>query len=72
MRSSTALDALIAEMLGDVGKLHDEVKALQQSVQAAAQAEMGRTYRVAAVVVLAALLGGLAGGAAVAFILGPH
>jgi hypothetical protein len=73
MRSSTALDALIAELLGDVGALHNEVKALHESVQAAAKAEMGRTYRVAAVVALAALLGSLAGGAVVAFfILGPH
>jgi hypothetical protein len=72
MRGSTALDALITELLGDVGSLHDQVKALHQSVQAAAQAEMRRTYRVAAVVVVAALLGGLAGGAVVAFMLARH
>jgi len=66
----TALDALIAEMLGDVGKLHDKVEELHRSVQAAAKAEMGRAYRVAAVVAVAALLGGLAGGALVAALLG--
>lgn len=68
----TALDALIAEMLGDVGKLHDEVKALHQTVQAAAQAELARTRKVAALVAVAALVGGLAGGAVVALMIGPH
>jgi len=72
MRSSTALDALIAELLGDVGALHEAITALHQRVEAAAKAEMRRTYRVAAVVAVAALLGGLAGGAIVVFFLGPH
>lgn len=72
MRPGTALDALIAELLGDVGALHNEVKALHESVQAAAKAEMGRAYRVAAVIAVAALLGGLAGGAVVALILRSH
>jgi hypothetical protein len=32
--ASTAQEALIAELLGDVGKLHDEVKALRESLPA--------------------------------------
>ena len=35
MGESTALEALTAELLGDVGKLHDEIKALPAEVEKA-------------------------------------
>lgn len=70
--AGTALDMLIAELLGDVGKLHDEVKELHGSVQAAARAEMRRWRRVAVLIVAASLVGGLMGGAAVMYWLGQH
>lgn len=37
MGESTALEALTAELLGDVGKLHDQVKALQGALPDAAE-----------------------------------
>ena len=36
-RASTAQEALLAELLGDVGRLHDEVKALPAAMSAAEQ-----------------------------------
>ncbi len=40
---TTALDALVAELLGDVGKLHAEVKALGETVPAMAGAVASAT-----------------------------
>ena len=34
MAGSSTLDALIAEMLGDVGKLHDELQSLKEALPA--------------------------------------
>jgi hypothetical protein len=60
--ASTAQEALIAELLGDVGKLHDEVKALRESLPAVV-AEL--TERTTALHTVIADLGGEAAQAVV-------
>lgn len=44
---STAHEALIAELLGDVGKLHDEIKALPKTLAAPIEAISSAANRVA-------------------------
>ena len=39
--ASTAQEALIAELLGDVGKLHDQIKALPDALKASVAPTIG-------------------------------